>query len=286
MGTRSRKRSRDKREEGTAAIRRNPKDEAATKSGPTSQDEKPKRRSRSRLIFLWCTSKTTKTCDYNSHMDWPRFWGQFSENIDKTSVAPITKFTYLRELVTPQVSRTIEALPFTAKRYNRAKSIWKEKFGKDSEIIKAYTKEILELPTLTGTNPKAISDFSEKLTYCVQALQTLNKLEQVNGATLMTLDKLPGIRVDLVRTDAEWEKWDFAKLSEAIRLWTTRNPVDRKSNGRDSGERRNQKWDRSRKLYQARGQDFNPKECVYCGEVSHKPSNVKRLLKSKKEEQH
>ena len=128
-----------------------------------------------------------------SYMDWPRFWGQFSENIDKTSVAPITKFTYLRELVTPQVSRTIEALPFTAEGYNRAKSILKEKFGKDSEIIKAYTKEILELPTLTGTNPKAISDFSEKLTYCVQALQTLNKLEQVNGATLMTLDKLPGI---------------------------------------------------------------------------------------------
>ena len=49
----------------TATIRRrNPKDEAATKSGPTSQDEKPKRRSRSRLTFLWCTSKTTKTCDY------------------------------------------------------------------------------------------------------------------------------------------------------------------------------------------------------------------------------
>ena len=214
-----------------------------------------------------------------SHMDWPRFWGQFSENIDKTSVAPITKFTYLRELVTPQVSRTIEALPFTAEGYNRAKSILKEKFGKDSEIIKAYTKEILELPTLTGTNPKAISDFSEKLTFCVQALQTLNKLEQVNGATLMTLDKLPGIRVDLVRTDAEWEKWDFAKLSEAIRLWTRRNPVDTKSNERDSGEQRNQKWDRSRKLYQALGQDFNPKECAYCGDVSYKPSNCQKITK-------
>ena len=97
----------------------------------------------------------------------------------------------------------IEALPFTAEGYNRTKSILKEKFGKDSEIIKAYTKVILELPTLTSTNPKAISDFSEKLTYCVQALQTLNKLEQVKGATLMTLDKLPGIRGDLVRTDPE-----------------------------------------------------------------------------------
>ena len=42
-----------------------------------------------------------------SHMDWPRFWRQFSENIDKTSVAPITKFTHLRKLVTPHVSRTI-----------------------------------------------------------------------------------------------------------------------------------------------------------------------------------
>ena len=81
----------------------------------------------------------------------------------------------------------IEALPFTAEGYNRTKSILKEKFGKDSEIIKAYTKVILELPTLTSTNPKAISDFSEKLTYCVQALQTLNKLKQVNRATLVTL---------------------------------------------------------------------------------------------------
>lgn len=63
-----------------------------------------------------------------SHMDWPRFWGEFSENIDKTNVAPITKFTYLRELVTPQVSRMIEALPslqrgITARRaYSRRSS--------------------------------------------------------------------------------------------------------------------------------------------------------------------
>ena len=177
-----------------------------------------------------------------SHMDWPRFWGQFSENMDKTSVAPITKYTYLRELVAPQVGRTIEALPFTAEGYNRAKSILKEKFGKDTEIIKVYTKEILELPTVTGANPKAISEFSERLTYCVHALQTLNKLEQVNGAALMTLDKLPGIRGDLaVRTDPEWDKWDFAKLSDAIRLWTRRNPVEDKPSERDFTERRNQR---------------------------------------------
>ena len=50
----------------------------------------------------------------------------------------------------------------------------------------------------------------------MQALETLKRLEGVNGAVSMTLDKLPSIRGDLVRTDSEWEKWDFAKLVEAL----------------------------------------------------------------------
>lgn len=151
-------------------------------------------------------------------MHWPRFWGQFSETIDKTSVAPITKFSYLRELLDFKVKRTIEALPFTSEGYNRAKSILVEKYGKESEIVKAYTREILDIPSVQNANRKKISEFSEKLTYCVQALQTLKKLEQVNGAVSMTLNKLPAIRGDLVRTDPDWESWDFASLSEAIRL--------------------------------------------------------------------
>ena len=48
-----------------------------------------------------------------SHMDWPRFWGQFTEAIDKSSIPPITKFTYLCELLGPKVKRCVEALPFT-----------------------------------------------------------------------------------------------------------------------------------------------------------------------------
>ena len=83
-----------------------------------------------------------------SFMDWPRFCGQFLETIDKTSVAAITKFSYLRELLDTKAKRTIEALPFTSEGYNRAKSILLEKYGKESEIVKAYTKEILDLPTV------------------------------------------------------------------------------------------------------------------------------------------
>ena len=145
-----------------------------------------------------------------TYMDWSRFWGQFTEAIDKTGVQPITKFSYLRELLDVKVKRAIEALPFTAEEYNRAKSILSERFGKESEIVKASIKEILDLPSISSPNPRKIVEFSEKLTYCVQALQSLNKLEQVNRAVSMTLDKLPAIHRDLVRTDPDWESWDFA----------------------------------------------------------------------------
>ena len=160
-----------------------------------------------------------------SFMHWPRFWGQFSEAIDKSSVAPITKFTYLLELLEPQVKRCVEALPFNTEGYNRAKAILQEKYGKGSEIIKCYVKEILDLPNITGTNPRKVAEFHDKLSHSVQALETMKKLHEINGNVSMTLDKLAGIRGDLVRTDPEWESWDFVKLVHALRQWVKRNPV-------------------------------------------------------------
>ena len=61
-----------------------------------------------------------------SFTDWPWFWGQFSEAIDKSSVPPVTKFTYLRELLDDRVGKTIESLPHSPEGYNRAKAILEE----------------------------------------------------------------------------------------------------------------------------------------------------------------
>jgi len=135
-----------------------------------------------------------------SFMDWTRFWGQFTEAIDKSSIPPITivtyvhifTFTYLRELLCPKVRRCVEALPFSSEGYNRAKAILNDRYGKESEIINSYVKEILELPHVTSTNPRKIAEFSEKLSYSVQALETMKKLDYVRGNVAMTLEKLPG----------------------------------------------------------------------------------------------
>ncbi|CAB3983668.1 Pol poly [Paramuricea clavata] len=196
--------------------------------------------------------------------DWQRFWGQFTETVDKTNMPAITKFTYLCELLDPNIKHVIDSLPFTTKGYNRAKSILKDRYGKESEIIKSYVKDIMDLPYIHGANPKKIRDFSERLNHCMQALQTMNRLSQVNGNVAMTLDKLPGIRGDLVRTDPDWERWTYVQLSEAVRQWVKRNPVDQSRTDRDK--------DRQIKSFHAKS-----RECVYCGDVTHKAGNCTKI---------
>ena len=122
--------------------------------------------------------------------DWPRFWGQYSETIDKSNVAPVTKFTYLRELLDDRVRKAIDALPHTFEGYNRAIVTLKDRFGKKSEIVKAFVKEILDLPYTPTANPKRIHEFFEKLSYSVQSLETLKQLKEVKGMVSLTLEKL------------------------------------------------------------------------------------------------
>ena len=58
----------------------------------------------------------------------------------------------------------------------------------------------------------------------VQALETMDKLREINGYVRLTLNKLPGIRADLIRLDDNWQEWDSAKLVDSLRSWTDKNP--------------------------------------------------------------
>ena len=58
------------------------------------------------------SSKTTQVVimKFNrTYADWPRYWGQYSESIDKSGVPPVTKFVYQRELLDAKVRKMIEA---------------------------------------------------------------------------------------------------------------------------------------------------------------------------------
>ena len=51
---------------------------------------------------------------------------------------------------------------------------------------------------------KRIHEFSEKLLANAQVLETMGKLNDVNGYVRTSLEKLPGIRADLVSLDDDW----------------------------------------------------------------------------------
>lgn len=96
----------------------------------------------------------------------------------------------------------------------------------------------------------------------------------------MTLDKLPAICGDLVRTDPDWESWSFAKLSEAVRLSTKKNPVDTNQCEHEQEQQTAKRNVRQQgRIYHTRRGD-NPKPrcwpCVYCGE-DHKAAECTKV---------
>lgn len=99
-----------------------------------------------------------------THTDWLRFWNQFKAEIDSADVSPITKFSYLKELVDAKVRSTIDALPFSSEGYLRAKNILTTKYGKESEIINAHVTNIMSLPVIQGAVLRAASFATEDTT--------------------------------------------------------------------------------------------------------------------------
>ena len=119
----------------------------------------------------------------------------------------------------------IDGLPFTSEGYNRAKSILVRKYGKPSEVDNAHVQSVTVVPTINNINTFKIHDFYERLITHINTLDRMGKLKEINRYVRFTLDRLCGIRANLVRTDDKLQNWGFNELIEAICKWTERNPI-------------------------------------------------------------
>ena len=93
--------------------------------------------------------------------EWLQFWNQFETKIDQVQISPISKFSYLKELLVPKVRLLINWLPFTSEGYARAKSILTSQYGKPSEVAAAHIHCITSLPVISNCNPNRIQDFTK-----------------------------------------------------------------------------------------------------------------------------
>ena len=201
--------------------------------------------------------------------DWVRFWEQFVEEIDKsTNYAAITKFSYLRELLTSQPKTEITGLPFTEEGYNTAKKLLQQKYGQTTEVIYAHGQQITSLPTITSTsNLSSIHQFYRKLNVSINSLKTLGKLDTAEIMVRQTLDKLGPIKTDIIRTEPNWQQWNFERLLEELREYTIRNPETKDQNQRHQ-EHRSRHHDNHRNGhgrtsgYQATNKDSRKSTCI------------------------
>ena len=108
-------------------------------------------------------------------------WNQFETEIDKAKLTQVAKFSYLKELLVPNVRASVDGLPFTTEGYERAKHILKTKYGKSSEVANAYMQCIIGLSTIHGVDPAKIHEFHEKLTSHIQVLETMGKVKEIGG---------------------------------------------------------------------------------------------------------
>ena len=134
-------------------------------------------------------------------------------------------------------------------------------------MIDAHVHGIMGLPVVNGTNPKIIHGFYSKLFKRVQALETMGKLNMINGYVKTVLDDLPGIRSDTVINDYNWQEWEFPQFVTALKKWTQRNLIS--NNGIKKGIGLHGEKLLNTKQHQ--------KKCVYCENTDNNSTDCEKI---------
>ena len=133
--------------------------------------------------------KLTITSFNGTPIDWVRFESQFTAIVHDQNVPAITKFSPLKELLDPRIRSVIDGLPFNEEGYSRAMKYLRDKYRNPDEIAGAYVINLLEMPAVTERDVARIHQFYEKLLVNIESLETLGKLDTVQGATYYVIVK-------------------------------------------------------------------------------------------------
>ena len=122
-----------------------------------------------------------------------------------------------------------------------------------------------------GTNPAKVHEFHKALSYNIQLLETLGKIERVNGTTRNVLEKLKGIKADLVRGEQKWQDWDLPRLVTALKKWKDIHTLDEGSN-------ESTKPKRNSKFFLTKDGERKKRPCVYCEESTNLSKDCSTVL--------
>ena len=159
-------------------------------------------------------------------IDWVRFENMFITEVHNKSISAKEKFGYLLEMVNPNVRAKIANLKPDEIGYKIAWARLKSEYGQNKLVVNALVEEIANLPVIKGSNYLKIQEFYESVSSNYDALLTMGEADMLRGFVMSTLNKIPQVRPDIVRTDENWEEWDMEALINNLRQWLKRQKVD------------------------------------------------------------
>ena len=196
--------------------------------------------------------------------DWVRFENMFVTQVHNRSISAEEKFGYLLEMVSANVRARIANLKPGEVGYKVTWERLKAEYGQDKLVVNPHLEEIMNLPIVKGSNYLKVQEFYETVSRNHDALLTLWEADILRGFVMSTLNKLPHVRLDIVRNDDNWEDWNMETLINNLQACLRRNkPGDPPGTLREP-PMREKHW------FAAKGSD-QPRErvapcCMYCKE--------------------
>ena len=142
----------------------------------------------------------------------------------------------------------------------------------------------MNIMVITGANPRRVKEFYKQLRYNVQSLDTLGRLGDVKGNVRSTLDKLKGVKADLVRGNEGWRDWDFKDLLRELKKWMDINPVEESTAERIPGKGiSNPRQTMPMRVFKTHSQQKPPtgnQRCVYREDQNHQSVNCTKATET------
>ena len=135
--------------------------------------------------------------------DWQPFWEQFQHNVDKrTDLPDVTKFSYLRSVLSGDAEKAIAGLSLTGASYRTAIEILQDRFGRESKIIFTHVQALLGVAVPDRPSVEALWTLYGDLQNHIRSLNNMNITGDQYGVILtpLILSRLPAsLRLEWAR---------------------------------------------------------------------------------------
>ena len=206
--------------------------------------------------------------------DWVRFENMFVTQVHDKPISEEEKFGYLLEMVSPKVREKVANLKPGPMGYKIAWERLKKEYGQTKLVVNAHMEEIINLPVVRGSNYAKIQEFYEKVSKNYDALLTMGEADMLRGFVISTLNKLPHVKPDLVRTDDDWEDWDMEAFISGLQKWLKRNKAEDRSEISGDTHKKERHWFTPEGKSPKTGERGAP-VCVYCQKDDHRADSCK-----------